>query len=137
MFSSNGAYVTKWGTYGSDNGQLFGPSGVAVDDSGNVYVADEGNNRVEESSYIGTYIDQFGRFGSGNVQLGSPQAVAVDGNGNIYVSDTQNNRVEVFQSSSNFVMPEYSLGALAALISTFVAFGAFVMRRKWLHSSPP
>ena len=38
----------KWGTSGSGDGQLIGPRGVAVDGSGNVYVADTNNHRVQK-----------------------------------------------------------------------------------------
>ena len=41
-------YLTQWGSYGSGNGQFNGPTGIAVDGSGNVYVADQANNRVEK-----------------------------------------------------------------------------------------
>jgi len=52
-FTSNGTFLTSFGTAGSGNGQLAYPHGIAVDGSGNVYVADTGNpsgtsnNRVE------------------------------------------------------------------------------------------
>ena len=37
-FDRNGIFVTKWGSYGFNNGQFIGPEGVAVDSSDNVYV---------------------------------------------------------------------------------------------------
>jgi ABC-type Fe3+-hydroxamate transport system substrate-binding protein len=40
-------FVTKWGTQGSGDGHFNGLSGIAVDASGNVYVADGGNARIE------------------------------------------------------------------------------------------
>ena len=39
-FDSNGTFITKWGSHGSGDGQFYYPNGVAVDSSGNVYVAD-------------------------------------------------------------------------------------------------
>ena len=47
MFTSSGAFLAKWGTQGSGDGQFYSPEGIAVDGTGNVYVADTGNNRVQ------------------------------------------------------------------------------------------
>jgi len=46
--SASGSYLDQFGSKGSGKGQLSGPEGIAVNSSGDVYVADEGNNRVEE-----------------------------------------------------------------------------------------
>jgi len=43
-------FLAKWGSYGSGDGQFNHPSGVAVDGSGNVYVTDWDNNRVQKFS---------------------------------------------------------------------------------------
>ena len=40
-------FITKWGSTGTADGQFHSPSGVAVDSSGNVYVSDSTNNRVQ------------------------------------------------------------------------------------------
>jgi sugar lactone lactonase YvrE len=64
------------------------PSGIAIDGSGNMYVADPDANAVYEfapgSTTAGTSI------GSG---LSAPSGVAVDAGGNVYIADTGNNRV--------------------------------------------
>jgi DNA-binding beta-propeller fold protein YncE len=46
-FTSTGGFVTAWGGSGSGPGQFDGPEGVAVDASGNVFVAD-GEHRVQK-----------------------------------------------------------------------------------------
>ena len=47
-FTSDGVFLTKWGTEGSGDGQFRDPWGVAVDSAGNVYVADTYNHRIQK-----------------------------------------------------------------------------------------
>lgn len=63
-----------------------GPSGVAADSSGNVYVADTGNNAIRKITSSGAV----STFASG---FNGPQGVAVDTLGNVYVADTGNNTI--------------------------------------------
>jgi NHL repeat len=65
---------------------LNGPSAVATDNSGQVYIADEINGRVRK-------IDAFGTITSIASGLAGPLGVAVDSAGTVYVSDSGNNRV--------------------------------------------
>lgn len=81
--------------------QLDTPTGIAVDASGNLYIADSHNNRIRKvSGGIITTIagtGSAGFFGDGaaatSAQLSLPQGVAVDGNGNVFIADTNNHRV--------------------------------------------
>ncbi|MEI6293868.1 MAG: hypothetical protein WCP36_09295 [Methanomicrobiales archaeon] len=41
-------FVTKWGIEGTGNGQFSLPYGVAIDPSGNVYITDSGNHRIQK-----------------------------------------------------------------------------------------
>jgi len=62
-------YLYQWGTYGTGDGQFNLPFGVAVDASGNVYVADYYNNRIQKFASDGTYVTQWGTYGGGDGQL--------------------------------------------------------------------
>jgi sugar lactone lactonase YvrE len=79
------------------------PCGVAVDSSGNVYIADFFNYVVREVkksdgkiyAFAGNYSAGFAGDGgpSGIAQLSGPMGVAVDSSNNVYIADTYNGRV--------------------------------------------
>ena len=48
VFTRNGVFLTKWGEEGIGAGQFDSPFGIAVDDNGNVYVADTYNHRIQK-----------------------------------------------------------------------------------------
>jgi sugar lactone lactonase YvrE len=81
---------------------LNSPYGVAVDASGNVYIADSGNDRVEKVTPSGQLSIIAGNGAGGaptagaatSSDLGSPAAVAVDAAGNVYIADSGNSVVE-------------------------------------------
>ena len=101
--------------FGGDGGagtsaQLNTPTGLAVDGSGNLYIADFGNNVVRKLSTGGTITTiagngRQGYSGDGGLgtlaQLNGAQAVAVDSAGNVYIADTLNSRVRMVTSGGN------------------------------------
>ncbi|HST55159.1 MAG TPA: hypothetical protein VLJ42_04590, partial [Solirubrobacteraceae bacterium] len=101
------AFSSSFGSAGSGNGQFSGPNGVAVDQStGNVYVADSANNRIEKFGPSGAFIAAFGTAGAGNGQLSDPTQIAVDNSVSpvaVYVVDSANNRVEKFSAAGAYV----------------------------------
>ena len=103
--------MTSWGNRGSGNGQFTNPYCVAVGNSGNVYVVDTGNNRVQEFTSTGTYVTSWGSSGSGNGQFNYPFGVAVDDSGNVYVADVFNNRIQEFTSTGTYVTSWGSSGS--------------------------
>lgn len=80
------------------------PTGVAVDDDGNVYVTDTLNNRVEIFDADGAFISQFGKDGDGPGHFARPKGIAVDGDGHIWVADEFQDRVQVFNKDGQLLI---------------------------------
>ena len=55
--ASVGDYLNKWGNYGAGDGQFDYPRGIAVDESGYVYVVDTQNNRIQVFDSAGDYLN--------------------------------------------------------------------------------
>ena len=103
-YSQEFHYVSSLSGFGSGNRQLSQPAGIAVDQKGNVYVADTANNKIKVFSSNGTFISTWGRYGSGAGMLKFPEDVAIDpSSGSVYVADTANNRIQVFSSNGTFI----------------------------------
>jgi hypothetical protein len=83
------------------NARFFNPSAVAVDSSGNVYVADGGDHTIRKVTPGGVATTLAGSSGQAGSSDGSgagalflyPYAVAVDASGNVYVADCGNNNI--------------------------------------------
>jgi DNA-binding beta-propeller fold protein YncE len=55
-FDTNGNFITKWGSYGSGDGQFIDPEHLTVDSEGNVYVSDRKNNNIQVFKPVDTKI---------------------------------------------------------------------------------
>jgi uncharacterized protein (TIGR03437 family) len=91
--------------------ELYGPRGLAIDDLGNIYIADQFNHRIRKISVTdGSIITvagsgTIGAFGDGdlavNAELRYPCGVAVDTSGNIYIADTGNHVIRKVDGDHN------------------------------------
>jgi RHS repeat-associated protein len=111
------AYTAEWersygfGEGGTGNGQLKNPKGIAIDAHSNVWVADTGNNRIQEFHGYGGYIKQFGTVGTGNGQFKEPSGIGFDNEGNLFVADAGNNRAQSFTAASAY---RYQFGTVGS-----------------------
>jgi DNA-binding beta-propeller fold protein YncE len=100
--------VAEWSSEGSRDGDFDRPQGIAVDGSGNVYVAD--TVRVQVFSATGEFLRKWGSASRGDGQFSRPGRIAVDGSGNVYVADSANRRVQVFSADGEFLTKWGSVG---------------------------
>jgi DNA-binding beta-propeller fold protein YncE len=116
-------FGSEFGEVGAGPGELSEPQGVAVNEaSGDVYVVDEGNHRVERFSAAGAYLGQFNGSGTyeveGNVEtdplmppepLSEPESIAVDNStgspsfGDVYIADSTHNVIDKFSSTGEYI----------------------------------
>jgi uncharacterized protein (TIGR03437 family) len=95
-----------WGFSGdggpATSASLYGPSAVALDASGNLYIADWVNNRIRKVSPSGIISTVAGNGVAGfsgdggpatSASLNRPAGIAVDAAGNLYIADSWNNRI--------------------------------------------
>jgi sugar lactone lactonase YvrE len=123
------------GSSGSADGmgsaaRFYGPSGVAVDSAGNVYVADTSNYTIRKVTPAGTVTTLAGLAGAcGNTDgvgsaarfgypLAGPAGVAVDGAGNVYVADSGNSTIRKVTPAGVVTTLVGLLGSAGALDGT-------------------
>jgi hypothetical protein len=98
------SFILKFGGSGAADGQMQTPTGIAVDSTGNVFVAEGNGNRVQKFDNNGTFLLKFGIPGDVPGGFVTPSGVAVDSAGNIYVTDNTTDRVSKFNSSGTFLI---------------------------------
>ena len=103
QFRTDGTFVRRWGDQGPADGQFNASRGIAVDGSGNVYVADCSNSRVQVFAADGTFLRRIGTSGSAEGQFGCPWDVAIDPAGDLWVADSSQYSIQQFKPDGTFV----------------------------------
>ena len=81
---------------GTEDGMFTRPNGVAVDEEGNIIVADSRNDRIQVFSSSGTFLTKFGVKGTAPGEFDRPSGICISPEGIIIVVDFGNNRVQMF-----------------------------------------
>ena len=87
---------------GSADGQLLSPQGIASAATGQIYVADTGNGRVQRFSNAGTFETAWGMYPAPGV-MDTPSGLAVDANDNIYVTNQDQDTIQKFAPNGTFL----------------------------------
>lgn len=92
-----------WGSQGSSRGEFREPRDLDADASGNIYIVDSKNHRIQKLSPSGEVLLAWGSEGSGAGQFKDPCGIAVGPDGFVYVADTWNHRIQKFDSNGRFI----------------------------------
>jgi DNA-binding beta-propeller fold protein YncE len=108
-----GSRALGLGASGSGTGLLSGPTGIALDARGYLYVVDADNNRVREFSPAGESVGSWGSFGKGSLQFDTPSDIAIRRPDRLYVADANNKRIQVIQGGIRVKDMQFDIGSLA------------------------
>ena len=103
VLGTSPTFLSTFGTEGTADGQFNSPRGIAFDSSGNIYVSESNNDRIQKFDSTGNFLSKFGTEGSADGQFDSPKGIALDTTGNIYVADDNNERIQIFDSSGTLL----------------------------------
>ncbi len=104
-FDADGGFVDRLGS--ADNASmphLARPADVALAPSGDQYVVEVVNHRVQRLTSTGAYVSHWGGpfAGTGTGQFDAPESLTVDASGDVFVTDTGNDRVQRFSADGTF-----------------------------------
>ena len=99
--SATPSYVGSFAAPTNIEGSFSSPEAVAIDSSGNVFVADSGHNRIMEFNSKREYVRMFGSAGSGNGQFSGIEGLATNAAGDVYATDHGDARVQEFDPEGN------------------------------------
>jgi len=107
-FAGNGTAGYSGDGDAATSAEINTPKGLAVDASGNIYIADEANNRIRKVNTSGIISTVAGNGTAGysgdggaatSAEINSPYGVAIDASGNLYIADEANNRIRMVNTS--------------------------------------
>ncbi len=104
-------YLGEFSRYGSDEGQLIWPAGIAADQQGNLDVTDEWLNRISVFDSEGNLLRCWGTVQSGDSEPNGASGIAIDANDTLFVTDCRSHKVRKCTTDGAFLGSWGSLGS--------------------------
>ena len=79
------------------------PSDLVMDEAGNIYILDAGNDRIQKFDPEGKFLASFGREGQGPGEFQSPTSLDIDADGNLIVADWRARKIQIFSKEGSLL----------------------------------
>lgn len=96
-------FLRAWGENGAEPGQYDNPTSLTAGTDGTLYLADSGNDRVQQFDEFGEHLLTFCEPGIEERRCVAPVALAVNRDGILYVADSGNNRIQQFDRDGSLI----------------------------------
>lgn len=103
MVSANHDFFGQIGSRGSDEGQMIGPTALALDSDDSLYLTDDVLQRVTVYDRDGETVSSWGTHGSGDGEIDGPSGLVFDEDGHLFLVDHRNHRVQKFTKDGVFL----------------------------------
>lgn len=101
---TTGAELYTIGKPGSEKGELFYPTNLALGSNNHIYVSETGNFRVQEFTQKGEFVNSYGKVGTGVGDFARPKGVAIDKAGRMHVVDAAFENVQMINKDGRVLM---------------------------------
>ena len=96
-------YLFQFSSGGKEGGQMMWPVSIALDKDEQVYISDQGLNRISIFSKDGNFLDKWGTRGRGEGEFDRPAGIVFDEDDNLLVVDGMNSRVQRYTKDGRFL----------------------------------
>lgn len=112
VFSPDGKELNRFGSYGTNKGNLIYPTDITVDKDNNYYISDYGgDDRICKYDKEGKFLKQWGRRGDGNGEMYRPMSLEFNSREELVVADSCNHRIVCFTKDGEFIRSFGKLGS--------------------------
>lgn len=101
---NTGKTLSKIGSVGSKEGQLFFPTNLTIGVDNNLYVTDTGNFRVQKFTLDGKFVQSYGSIGSGLGKFARPKGISIDKEGRMYIVDAAFENVQMLNNDGKLLL---------------------------------